>query len=125
MINFQPTTGLETLPPEILELLCSNLRNSDLKSLRRVSRVVSEPATTHLFHRFRLYPHRQSFDNLLRVAATAHLAQRVQHLKYAGAFVFVPATLTMMSLRILIELLTISVTEAGAWCTLSLMRQCV
>lgn len=71
-----------SLPVELVDLVCKNLANGDLRSLRLACKGLEGLVRAHLFQNFTLCPHICSFEHLHEIASSPHLASHLQTLDY-------------------------------------------
>lgn len=82
----KPEAFSPQLPDELLELICQKSDNQGLKQIRCSSRHLCEIATPLLFEHWTLYPQNQSFDQLLSLAKSPHLACHLKCLVYDARY---------------------------------------
>lgn len=90
-------TQLLALPAEILDEIWSFLDKKTLKELRSTSHACEGLSTQPLFHSYTIYPHVRSFERLVYIAETPHLAIHVHQMRYNTLFI---GLLDMISARI-------------------------
>lgn len=74
--------SLDTLPPEIIELVVSFVDRQELKSLRETNSAFLEHAGSRLFGEIHISPNSHSFDRALAIANSENLRQLVRSLVY-------------------------------------------
>ncbi|KAK4456826.1 hypothetical protein QBC42DRAFT_280497 [Cladorrhinum samala] len=78
-------TSLESIPNELLHLICSFMPGSSLKQFRATSRLIGAIADYYALKQFRFWLHADSFDVLRSIAKHPHRSQCIKSLVYMTA----------------------------------------